>query len=84
MSLNRSKFLLAHLRFDDSATRKERWKQDCLAAMRHIFQIFTENCERALAPEDFLSLDETLYSTRVGVAFRQHNKNKPAKYGLLF
>ena len=32
----------------------------------------------------YLSLDETLYPTRVGVAFRQCNKDKPAKYGLLF
>ena len=35
-------------------------------------------------PQDFLSSDETLYPTRVGVALRQYNKNKPAKYGLLF
>ena len=32
----------------------------------------------------YLSLDETLYPTRVGVAFRQYNKDKPAKCGLLF
>ena len=32
----------------------------------------------------YLLLDETLYRTRVGVAFHQYNKNKPVKYGLLF
>ena len=32
----------------------------------------------------YLSLDKTLYPTRAGVAFRQYNKDKPAKYELLF
>ena len=32
----------------------------------------------------YLSLDEMLYTTRVGVAFHQYNKDKSAKYGLLF
>ena len=32
----------------------------------------------------YRSLDETLYPTRVGVAFHQCNKDKPAKYELLF
>ena len=35
-------------------------------------------------PNVYLSLEETLYPTRVGVAFPQYNKYKPAKYGLLF
>ena len=65
MPLNLFKFLLAHLRFDDKATREERWKQDRFAAMREIFQIFSRNCERVLVPDDLLFLDETLYPTRV-------------------
>ena len=35
-------------------------------------------------PDVYISLNETLYPTRAGVAFRQYNKDKPAKYGLLF
>ena len=35
-------------------------------------------------PDEFLSLDETLHATRVGISFRQYSKSKPAKYGLLF
>ena len=35
-------------------------------------------------PDVYRSLDETLYPTRVGVAFHQCNKDKPAKYELLF
>lgn len=37
-----------------------------------------------MSPDAYLSLDETLYPTRVCVAFRQYNKSKSAKYGLLF
>ena len=36
-----------------------------------------------MVPDEYLSLDETLYPTRVGVAFCQYNKNKPTKYRLL-
>ena len=31
-----------------------------------------------------MALDETLYPTRSKAKFRQYNRNKPAKYGLLF
>ena len=31
----------------------------------------------------YLSLDETLYPTRVGVSIPQYSKSKPSKYGLL-
>ena len=65
MPSNLFKFLLAHLRFDDK-TKRELWKQDHFLAMRDIFQIFAGNCKRALVPEEFFSLDETLYATRVG------------------
>ena len=65
MSLNLFKFLLAHLRFDDKATREEHWKQDRFAAIRDIVQIFAENCERVFASKKYLSLNKTMYSTRV-------------------
>ena len=46
--------------------------------------MFNHNFAKVLVPDEFLSLDETLHATRVGMSFRQYNKNKPAKYGLLF
>ena len=46
--------------------------------------MFIRRCASILVPEEFLSLDETLFPTRVGVGFCQYNKSKPAKYGLLF
>ena len=37
-----------------------------------------------MIPNIYLSLDETLCPTRVGVAIPQYNKSKPSKYGLSF
>ena len=37
-----------------------------------------------LAPDDYLSLDETLYPMRTQISFKQFNLSKPAKYSLLF
>ena len=37
MSLNRFKFLLAHLRFDDKATRKEHWNKTALLLCETFF-----------------------------------------------
>ena len=48
------------------------------------FKSFAENSEKVMVSDEYLSLDETLCPIRVGVAFYQYNKNKPAKYGLLF
>ena len=37
-----------------------------------------------MAPEDYISLDETLYPMRTQVNFKQFNHDEPAKYGMLF
>jgi hypothetical protein len=51
---------------------------------RESFERFNVNCGSALQAGPYLSLDETLYRTRVKVGFKQYNPNKPAKYGLLY
>ena len=84
MSCNRFKFLFANICFDDSSTRPERWLYDRFTAIRTIFQDFNYNCSRYIVPDDYLSLDETLYPMRVKIEFKQFNPNKPAKYGMLF
>lgn len=84
MSRNRFKFIFQNLRFDDFATRQERWEKDRFAAMRELFESFNDNCAKNMIPEDFLSLDETLYPMRTQVGFKQYNPDKPAKYGILF
>ena len=84
MSRNRFTFIRANLCFDDSNTRDDRWKQDRFAAIREIFESFNFECMSCLVPNDYLSLDETLYPMRNQISFKQYNPNKPAKYGLLF
>lgn len=84
MSRNRFEFLQGHLCFDHAADRDERWKHDRFTAIREVFEGCNKKFGKALVPDDYLSLDETLYPTRVQISFKQYNPDKPAKYGLLF
>ena len=84
MSKNRFRFLYQCISFHDYSTRTESWEADRFAAIRKVFEMFNQNCGRALIPDDLLSIDETLYPMRNRVSFKQFNTNKPAKYGLLF
>uniref|UniRef100_UPI00358F0E78 uncharacterized protein n=1 Tax=Myxine glutinosa TaxID=7769 RepID=UPI00358F0E78 len=84
MSKNRYKFLLTKLSFDDKDTRPERWRNDRFTAFRELHDLLNRNCAEALIPSDFITIDETLYPMRSGISFRQYNRSKPAKYGLLF
>ena len=81
---NRFKFLFSKISFDDFETRTERWKKDRFAAIRNIFEKFSNNCGKSIIPDDLISIDETLYPMRNKVVFKHFNPNKPAKYGLLF
>ena len=60
MSSKRFAFILHNLSFDDESTRAERWKKDRFTATREFFEKFNNQCMMALAPGDYLSLDETL------------------------
>lgn len=84
MSRMRYEFMMKHLCFDDFETRNERWKHDRFAAIRGLFEKCNEIFGAAVVPEDYISLDETLYPTRNQVNFKQYNPDKPAKYGILF
>ena len=84
MSKNQFQFLYACISFDDLSTRQARWKHDRFAAIRELFEIFGENCCKHVIPDEYLSLDETLYPMRTSIGFKQFNPSKPAKYGLLF
>lgn len=84
MSENRFTFLQSHISFDNEATRPARFLKDKFAAAREIFESWNFNCGRALQCGPWLSLDETLYPSRNHISFKQYNKQKPAKYGILF
>ena len=84
MSKNRFAFLYTHITFDNITSRPERWLYDRFAAFREIFEHFNHNCSRCIIPDEYLSLDETLYPMRVEIGIKQFNPNEPAKYGILF
>ena len=84
MSRNRFKFLIAHISFDDHTSCSTRWQHDRFAAFCKIFEEFNENCGKFLVPDDYLSLDKTLYLMRTQISFKQFNPSKPAKYGMLY
>ena len=53
-------------------------------AIRDVFKSLNRNCSSCVVSGDFLFLNETLYSMRMFIGFKQFKPNKPAKYGLLF
>ena len=84
MSVNRFGFLHAHLTFDNADTRRQRFQHDRFAAFRDLFEKFNDRACSVLEPGDFLTVDETLYPCRNQIGFRQYNKSKPKRYGLLY
>ena len=84
MSRNRFKFLIAHISLDDHITRPTPRQHNRFAAFREIFEELNKNCGKFLVPNDYLSLDDTLYPTRTQISFKQFNPSKPSKYGMLY
>ena len=81
---NRFWFLNSNIQFDDYNTRQERFKQDRFAAFREIYEMFNDRCSSVIQPDEYLSLDETLYGCKNQISFKQYNSSKPQKYGILF
>lgn len=82
MSLNRFRFLLSSLRFDDKRTRTERKMLDKLAPIREFYDRFVENCKTGYSLSEFVTIDEKLEAFRGRCSFRQYIPSKPNKYGL--
>ena len=70
--------------FDDFETREDRLKHDRFAAIQKSFEKCNVNSARSYIPDDYLSIDETLYAVRAQVSVKQFNWKKPAKCGMLF
>ena len=83
MSFNRLVFIKAMTPFDAN-TRQERQQTDRFAVFREILDEFNKCCTKNISPDDYIAIDETLYSTRGGISFKAYNKDKPVKYGLNF
>ncbi|KRX83192.1 PiggyBac transposable element-derived protein 4 [Trichinella sp. T6] len=82
MSLQRLRFLLRCLRFDDHATRSERKRQDKLAAIRIVFDTFVRNCTENYMHSAHVTIDEVLVSFKGRCPFRMYISSKAAKYGI--
>ena len=63
MSKNRFKFLLSHISFDDANHRPERWKYDRFAVFGKFLKYLIIIVE-GLLPDNYLTLDKTLYPMR--------------------
>ena len=81
MSLQRFKYILQFLRFDD---RQHRDPSDRLSPIRVIFELFVKRLPKHFIPGENLTVDEQLVSFRGRCAFVQYMRQKPAKYGLKF
>ncbi|CAH2009352.1 unnamed protein product, partial [Acanthoscelides obtectus] len=82
MSEQRFRFLLRCLRFNNINDRNMRKELDKMAAIREVFELFTNNFEKYFSPSEYLTIDEQLLAFRGRAAFRQHIPNKPSKYGI--
>nr|CAI5836450.1 unnamed protein product [Callosobruchus analis] len=82
MPLNRFKFLVSALRFDDKSTRDTRKKQDKLAAIREVWNKFIKNCTNSYIPYEYCTVDEQLMGFRGKCPFRIYMSSKSDKYGI--
>ena len=44
-----------------------------IAAIKHLLEIFNDNCGEALTPDDLLAIDEALFNMRNLIGFKQYN-----------
>lgn len=82
MGINRFRFLLTCLRFDDIRNRAHRKETDKLAAIRFLIDQFNENCKKHYSLSELVTVDEMLDAFRGRCGFIQYIPSKPAKYGI--
>jgi len=82
MGVNKFKFLISCVRFDDKITRSDRRKTDKLAPIRELYDSFVANCQTSYSPGEHLTIDEKSEPFRGNCSFIQYIPNNPTKYGL--
>ncbi|XP_028820478.1 piggyBac transposable element-derived protein 4-like [Denticeps clupeoides] len=70
------------LRFDDPRSRSQRGDGDKLAAIRELWDEWTEQLPRVFNPGKHVCVDEQLLAFRGRCHFRQYMPKKPSKYGM--
>ena len=84
MALNRFKFLLRCMRFDNYRSRPARQRTDRLAAIREVWEMFNNNLRNIYVPNEALTVDEQLVGYRGKIPGRTYMPSKPRKYGVKF
>ena len=84
MALNRFKFLLCCMRFDNYRNRPGKQADDRLAAIREVWSIFNDNLRNIYVPNETLTVDEQLVGYRGKIPGRTYMPSKPRKYGVKF
>lgn len=64
IGINRFRFLLKFIRFDDVTSREERRQLDKIAAVRDFFENFLRNCKLSYCIGEYATLDEMLWAFR--------------------
>lgn len=82
--ISRDRFVVIHkfIRFDDESTTNDRRKNDKLAKVSEIIDLFNENCINAMNIGESVTVDEQLLKLFSRFGFRQYIPDKPAKYGI--
>lgn len=84
MGVNRFRFLLKMLRFDDVSDehRANRKQLDKLFCIRDVFENFVENCKSNYSHSAYVTVDKMLPNFRGRCSFRVFLPQKPGKYGI--
>lgn len=80
-SMSRDRFIQIRrsLRFDNRDTRN---RNDKLAPIRQLFEMFITKCKSNYKPSPFITIDEQLVTFRGRCPFKMFIPTKPGKYGI--
>ncbi|KAG8230195.1 hypothetical protein J437_LFUL009875 [Ladona fulva] len=81
MSLERFRFLLQNLRFEDNAQAQSRKSVDKLASVRALLNVFALNCVSNFSTGEAATIDEVRESFRGRCSFKRFMYDKPVHYG---
>ena len=82
MPRDRLRAFFKFLRFDNTATRTERYSVDKLARIREVFETLTNSFSQYYTPGTWVTIDELLARYRGKCPFRQYIPSKPDRYGI--
>jgi hypothetical protein len=82
MSEEYFRLITKFLRFDNKDTRSVRRKNDKLAPLREIWDMFITQCRSSYTPSEEIVVDEQIVPTRGRCSFKVYMPQKPDKYGI--